>query len=459
MRVCLLLALAPFIVQPMFAQGSIEGEVHDESGGALAACRVVLLSAQRKPLEETQTNAIGKYVLQPVAPGKYYVQVVAPGFETAVSEVTLRKEPVTRVVFVLRIAKAEFQVNVGANPTEVSIQPDENANALTLTSESLDALPSLDQDFLATASELLGSTGTPGLVVDGIERDSVDLPPSAIAEIRLNRNPYSAEFSRPGSSRMEITTKGAARELRGSASYFLRNSALDARNAFAARRLPFARQSLDASLSGPLSVRRRIGFFVAFQGQNGAHARPIRAVLPSGLFQADSLADSNTTEFHARLDGQLSAAQSLSLQWKSDGEGSGNEGIGGLNLPDRARDVKSQDDEATLSWTTIWSQKALNQLQAELDWERQNVTSRTQSPALIIHGAFSSGGAQEETQKHQTRLQFQDVFSYSSGVHSFRAGGGTRSSWLKQEDRSNFGGSFEFASLTDFESGLPMYYR
>jgi hypothetical protein len=56
---------------------------------------------------------------------------VAPGFETVVSEVSVRREPVTRVAFVLRIAKAEFQVNVGANPTEVSIQPDENANALT----------------------------------------------------------------------------------------------------------------------------------------------------------------------------------------------------------------------------------------------------------------------------------------------------------------------------------------
>ena len=443
----------------MFAQGRIEGEVHDESGGALAACRVVLLSAQRKPLEETQTNAIGKYVLQPVAPGKYYLQVVAPGFETAVSEVTLRKEPVIRVAFVLRIAKTEFQVDVGANPTEVSIQPDENANALTLTSESLDALPSLDQDFLATASELLGSTGTPSLVVDGIERDSVDLPPSAIAEIRLNRNPYSAEFSRPGSNRMEITTKGAARELRGSASYFLRNSALDARNAFAAERLPFARQSLDLSLSGPLSVRRKIGFFVAFQGQNGARARPIRAVLPSGLFQADFLSDSNETELQARLDSQLSAAQSLSLQWNSDSEGNGNEGIGGLNLPERARDVKSRDHEASLSWTVVGSQKALNQFRVELDREREHVTSQTQSPALIVHGAFSGGGAQEETVRQQSRLQFQDVFSYSSGVHSLRAGGGTRSSWLSNEDRSNFGGSFEFASLADYEAGRPIYYR
>lgn len=459
MKAAFFFALATLLVQPTFAQARIEGQVNDESGGALAACRVVLLSAQRKALIETQTNAIGRYVVQPVVPGEYYLQVTAPGFEPAVSEVTLRKDRVTRIVFVLRIARAEFQVSVGADSAEVSIQPDENANALTLTAENLDMLPSVDQDFLATAGDFLGATGAPSLVVDGIERDSLDLPPSAIAEIRINRNPYSAEYSRPGSNRMEITTRGAAKQLRGAASFFLRNSALDARNAFAARRLPFSRQSVDLSLSGPLSVKRKLGFFVAFQGQNGARARQIRALLPSGLLQADSLSDSNETDLNARLDGQLSAAQSLSLRWNSDREGSGNEGIGGLNLPERARDVKSRDDEASLSWTTIWSQKALNQLQAELDWERQNVTSRTQSQALIVHGAFSSGGAQEQSLQRQLRLQMQDVFSYTSGVHSVRAGGGTRSSWLSHEDRSNFGGSFEFASLADFEAGRPIYYR
>ncbi|HEX2522181.1 MAG TPA: carboxypeptidase regulatory-like domain-containing protein, partial [Terriglobia bacterium] len=459
MKAILSFALSAFFVQSAFAQNRIEGQVNDESGGALAACRVILLSAQRKLLLETQTNAIGRFVVQPVAAGRYHVQVVAPGFETAISQVSVRREPVTRVDFVLRIAKVEFQMNVGADPANVSIQADENANALTLSSESLDMLPSLDQDFLATAGDFLGATGPATLVVDGIERDSVDLPPSAIAEIKLNRNPYSAEFSRHGSGRMEVTTKGADRELRGAASYFLRNSAFDARNAFAAERLPFARQSLDVSLSGPLSVKRKIGFFVAFQGQNGARARPIRAVLPSGLFQADSLSDSNETELHARLDSQLSAAQSLSLQWSSDSEGNGNEGIGGLNLPERARDVKSRDDEVNLSWTFVGSQKAVNQFRAELDRETEQITSRTQSPALIVHGAFSGGGAQEQSVRRHTRLQFQDVFSYSSGAHSLRAGGGTRSSWLGNEDRSNFGGSFEFASLADFEAGRPIYYR
>ncbi len=443
----------------MFAQSRIEGEVHDESGGALAACRVILLSAQRKPLVETQTDSIGRYVVKPVAPGKYTLQVVAPGFEPALSEVTIRTEPVTRVVFVLRVARTEFQVNVGADLAQISLQPDENATALTLTSENLDMLPSLDRDLVATAGEFLGTTGTPSLVVDGVERDSVDLPPSAIAEIKLNRNPYSAEYSRHGSSRMEITTKGAARELRGAASFFLRNSALDARNAFATRRLPFSRQSVDLSLSGPLSTRRSLGFFLAFQGQSGAHARPVRAVLPTGLLQVDSLSDSNEAEFDARLDGQLSAAQIWSLRWNSDREGSANEGIGGLNLPERARDTKSRDDEASLSWTTIWSQKALNQFQAELDWEREDVTSRTQSPALIVHGAFSGGGAQQQSLLRQLRLRIQDMISHSSGAHSVRAGGGMRSSWLSSEDQSNFGGSFEFASLADFEAGRPIYYR
>jgi len=142
MKVTFFLAIVALLVQPTFAESRIEGHVEDESGGALAACRVVLLNSRRVPLLETQTNAVGNYVLRPLVEGRYYIQVTPPGFESSISEVNLPKEPVVHVAFVLRIAKVEVQVSVGAASTELSVQPDENATALTLTSDDLDLLPS-----------------------------------------------------------------------------------------------------------------------------------------------------------------------------------------------------------------------------------------------------------------------------------------------------------------------------
>jgi len=69
-----------------------------------------------------------------------------------------------------------------------------------------------DQDYLAVMSRFLdaGSIGSRGYVRrrgrNGGEQPR-DHPPPAIREVRINQNPYSAEFFRPGRGRIEIITK------------------------------------------------------------------------------------------------------------------------------------------------------------------------------------------------------------------------------------------------------------
>ena len=75
----------------------------------------------------------------------------------------------------------------------------------------LDDLPVFDQDYVGAASRLLhsASLGTGGLtlVVDGMETSEKGVSASAILEVKINQNPYSAEYSRPGRGRIEIITK------------------------------------------------------------------------------------------------------------------------------------------------------------------------------------------------------------------------------------------------------------
>jgi hypothetical protein len=54
-----------------------------------------------------------------------------------------------------------------------------------------------------------GSTGTNGvsLVVNGMEVSNLGVSASAIKEIKINQDPYSAEYMRPGRGRIEMTTK------------------------------------------------------------------------------------------------------------------------------------------------------------------------------------------------------------------------------------------------------------
>src|SRR5438034_10932929 len=101
------------------------------------------------------------------------------------------------------------------------------------------------------------------IVVDGVDGGELDMPNSAIRSVKIDRNPYSAEFQHPGAARAEITTKhGHGHRYRGSIGLLARNSVFDARNAFADTRPALNRRFLEGRLGGPL-VGQNSYFFVA----------------------------------------------------------------------------------------------------------------------------------------------------------------------------------------------------
>jgi hypothetical protein len=61
------------------------------------------------------------------------------------------------------------------------------------------------KDFLVPA-------GGVSILVDGMEEKDAGVSPSAIQEVKINQDPYSAEFARPGKGRIEIIAKQEARK-------------------------------------------------------------------------------------------------------------------------------------------------------------------------------------------------------------------------------------------------------
>ena len=113
---------------------------------------------------------------------------------------------------VMPIAVENQTVNVraeGAPPVSTEIAENQNAN--TIDRNALDRVPVFDQDYITTMSRFLddSATGTNGvsLVVNGIESNGPGVTASAVQEVKINQNPYSARFARPGRARLEIITK------------------------------------------------------------------------------------------------------------------------------------------------------------------------------------------------------------------------------------------------------------
>ena len=88
--------------------------------------------------------------------------------------------------------------------------------------------------------------------------------PDALQEFTTTTRNYSAAFGR-GTSSVSAVTRSGTNEFHGSAFEFLRNTVLDSRYFFAAKRADFKRNQYGGTLGGPI-VKNKLFFFVGYQG-------------------------------------------------------------------------------------------------------------------------------------------------------------------------------------------------
>src|SRR5206468_2007161 len=134
------------------------------------------------------------------------------------------------------------EITVSNGATEVGTAASNNVDAVAVDQTMLESLPMFDQDYIATISRFLdsGSIGTGGvtLVVNGMEVNALNVSASAVEQIRINQDPYSAEYSRPGRGRIEILTKPGTQEYHGDVNLIFRDAHLNGRNPFASVKPP-----------------------------------------------------------------------------------------------------------------------------------------------------------------------------------------------------------------------------
>ena len=106
------------------------------------------------------------------------------------------------MTIVLPIEGLTQEIAVSSAGGGVTADAQSNLNAISVDADTLDDLPMLDQDVVASLSRFLDSSaiGTNGatLIVDGVEVNALGLSASAIQQVKINQDPYAAEFMRPG---------------------------------------------------------------------------------------------------------------------------------------------------------------------------------------------------------------------------------------------------------------------
>jgi hypothetical protein len=453
----LLLLVLGCVAARAVAQTAIDvrGVVTDESGGLIAGATVTL-TGPRTPKKTVQTSPEGRYEVITKSGDRMTLTVEAPGFAPSTRSVTPRDNGSTTVDVKLRIAINE-RVDVTGGLVGVSLDSSQNLSGIRLSGNALEALPDDPQTLLQTLRLLAATTGTrPDLVVfyvDGLPLTQRLPPKDVIQSVRINANPFSAEFAEPGASRVEILTKPASDHYHGSGRIDFNDARMNGQDPFQPTRGDNQTRTYEGYVGGPI-VRNRWGI-LAYGGRweqddnvvvNATPVDPV-TLQPQSL-RLNVAAPTRTTAFSVKTDVQLNKNHTVAFEYGQNEQVRQSAGLqGGFDLPERGYTGNLEERTANF-WVTSALPTVLNELRGRLSRNQAVDQAVTTAPAVLVLEAFNAGGNQEALFRDNTTdlTRVQDAVTFARSSHSIRVGGQADFVRLAQADRANFNGTFVFGS-------------
>ncbi len=459
------------------APGSLKGQVIDPSGAAVPGATVTL-TGPNGVVKVAQSDNNGAYSVVGLPPGKYTVRVIAAGFD--LFEGSIADLPSGRAsTFDVKMAVASEKQEVTVRDTQqVELDPAKNAGALVLKEADLDMLSDdpddLQADLLALAGPAAGPDGGQ-IFVDGFS--SGQLPPKdSIREIRINSNPYSAEYDTQGHGRIEIFTKPGTDKFHGSLNVTYSDHIWNARNPFDTQTsgLPASdTKNLMATFSGP--INKKASFFLDFTRRQLREAALVNVQLLDPNFNPYTyaygvIAPTTNTRFSPRVNYQLSSKITLDMRYVYSKNSTDNSGVGGFNLgglntglPSVGINTNGSNQQFSLVETEVVNTSTINE--SRFQYFRNDSRSTGLDPVLNISvaDAFTSGANYPLSYSNTGNYEFQNYTSITHGTQFIKFG--TRLREVRQSNYStnNFPGQFNFANIQSYAimqegiaAGLPL---
>jgi len=450
---------APASAQSPAATGTLRGQVTDPSGAVVPNATVVVLLSGGQTHSAT-TSRTGGYEIGNLAPGKYTVTANAQGFAVFVqNDVDVAAGQVAQFNIALDINVKQEKVNVQEEGPQLDTNPASNASAIVLSGKDLEALPDDPDELLADLQALAGPSAGPNggqIYIDGFTAG--ELPPkSSIREIRINQNPFSAEYDKLGYGRIEIFTKPGTDKFHGQFSVEGNSSGLNTRNPFLAADAtqPYDSVIYMGNIGGP--INKKASFFFNVQRRNIDEVAVVNA---PALDLSESVPNPHTrTNIGPRIDYQVSANNSLTARYQFYRDTQQNAGVGGTVLPEAGYDTNSTEHTVQITDTQILGTKAVNETRFQYLRDNSGQTPLSTAVGINIPQDFTQGGSSSGARTdHQDHYELQNYASVSQGKHFVKFGGRLRAIHEVNVSSAGFNGTYTFTSLQNYTSGVPSQY-
>jgi len=445
---------------------SIHGHVADPSGARIPGTLVTVTNAMGVPVKSVTADGTGDYSISGLAPGSYIVEASHTGFALYTSSTfTLEagQNKLSDVAMTLPIAQQ--QVNVTSDGDyNVSTEADANTSAIVIKGKDLDALSDdpdeLSNELQALAGPAAGPNGGQ-IYIDGFTGGQLP-PKSAIRQIVINQNPFSAQFERLGYGRIEILTKPGTDKLHGRVFGNGNDGGINAGNPFVQSLPGYYSYMLNGSVSGPLSkwasyyfsVQRRVNQNVhVYTIANGPVLDPdTNLYSPSAGSVAGSVFSPGThMEVSPRIDMQLGQKNTLTLRYQYFHMNSSNNISGNTTLPTQASSSNETENSIQADDTQIINDHLVNETRAEYRLGVSSATPVSTAPMFTATGIFVGGGAGSQfSNDRSVHLEFQNFTTLSAGRHAIKFGAWMRDDREADSGNNGFNGSFVFPSINAF---------
>jgi len=433
----------------------IKGQVTDERGAVIIDAEIILIDKSGRR-QFAKTNQEGVYQFNELSRGKYILQVKASGFESYQTEkIEIADKSSESVNIKLKINSLEKQEVTVVDEARLGSELENNAGAVIIKDEELNSLPEDPQGLSLALQGLSAASGNSfggEIIVDGFTESRLP-PKKAIREIRINKNPYSAEFSRPGNGRIEIFTKPGFEEFHGGGFFEFNNNKLNSRNPFALSDTPYQSKNSSFYIGGPV-VPGRASFFFNFEAGNSdlnnlINARILDANLNVATLNQTISAPQRYTNFTPRFDIKLDEKNTLIGRYSYAQSRSENAGAGGFSLASRAFDVFNSENLLQLTETSVLNQNAVNETRFQFVRRNNRKEAENFGVTIEVPGAFTNGGASfDETFNQFNRFELSNITTLSLNKHTVRTGGAFRYISIADSSSQGFGGAYRFdASL------------
>jgi hypothetical protein len=437
--------------------GTIKGVLTDDSGAVIPAATIALAGNGVK--KAAQTQADGTYAFPGLAAGQYTVAVTFPGFAPFARMVSVSAGGAVQVAIQLAVTaeKQQITVQAEAGPT-VSVEPDNNATALVIKDADLQALPD-DPDDLADALQALAGPGAGpnggSIYIDGFSGGQLP-PKESIREIRINQNPFSAEYDRLGFGRIEILTRPGTDKLRGNFGLMDSDATFNSRNPFSDNKPDFSSRMWNGNVGG--SLGKKASFFADFMRRDVQDNSVIVAqyfdpkTLTQSSINTSVVTPNSFTVFAPRFDYALSRNHTLTVRVEERLNSRENAGLGGTRLPSPysqlAYNGTGDGQNVMVSESAVLSTRVVNETRFQF-FRNYNASPGNMLPQINVAGAFITGGnGMGDTRDLTRHLELQNNTSVAHGAHTIRFGIRLR----RESDQSNqpggFNGAFTFLGGT-----------